>query len=156
MLKLHTSPAKPSRSSANPPVINPASLPDIAYTPTVVALPPARRNQRRCICRSQYLRPAALAASRRSALVDQTYAVYSETVGGWTRDEFEAEVINTGQRLVLYYGADGELAGFSSLRIERVFVAARTHAVMCSFVYFRPGYRGGLRILLRVPAGAAL
>jgi hypothetical protein len=133
MLKLQKPPAKPSSSTTNPPVIGPASSPASA----------ARPHQRRCISRSQYLRPAALRSAQRSALVDETYAVYREQVGGWTRDEFEAEVINTGQRLVLYYGADDELAGFSSLRIERVFAGGRTRAVMCSFVYFRPGYRGG-------------
>ncbi len=141
--------AKPTLWTWYPPVINPVCLPDVADISTVAAAPPSRLAHDKCIRRSQYVRPAALGPAQRFALVDQTYGVYSETVGGWTRAEFEAEVIGAGEvSLMLYYGADDELAGFSSAKIERVSVGARRHAVFSAFVYFRLGYRGGVSAAL--------
>jgi hypothetical protein len=141
--------AMPTLPTWNPPVINAAWLSEVADIPAEAIVAPARPASRKSIRRSQYVRPATMSPAERSALVDQTYGVYSETVGGWTRDEFEAEVISAGVvRLMLYYGADDELAGFSSAKIERVSVGARTHAVFCAFVYFRLGYRGGVSAAL--------
>lgn len=98
----------------------------------------------RRIVRSEYLRLASLDPSQRSSVIDQLYGVYSETVQGDTRDQFEAQVFGGGEvRLALFYGTRDELAGFTYAGIDRMEHRGRTHAVFCAGVFFRLGYQGG-------------
>jgi hypothetical protein len=131
------------------------AFPDTEFTPRGVDLPsaaPARRvrgGQRKRIVRSEYLRSESLAPARRCALVDQLYEIYNATLYGQTRDEFGAQVFGAGEvRFALFYGASGELAGYSYAGIERIDHEGRTHAVFSAGGFFRPGYHGGLASIL--------
>ena len=108
--------------------------------PSAARMRPARPGR---IVRSEYLRLASLESAQRSALIDKLYDVYGETVSGFTRDEFEAQVVGAEVRLVLFYGAGDELAGFSYASIERMEHASRTYAVFCAGAFFRLGYHSG-------------
>ncbi|WP_198966582.1 hypothetical protein [Mycobacterium shottsii] len=121
------------------------------------------QNTAKCITRTHCIHTSSLGPIDRAALVDQTYAVYRSTVAGWTREEFEAEVIGADEiHLALFYDASDKLAGFSSAKVDRLSHEGRSHAVYCAFVYFLPGYHGGasaslfglrhaLRLKLREP-----
>lgn len=102
------------------------------------------------IVRSECLRSESLEPDQRSALVDQLYAIYSETLYGYTRDEFEAQLIfGAGEvRIALFYGLAGELAGYSYASIERLDHESRTHAVFCAGGFFKRGYHGGVTSML--------
>ena len=98
----------------------------------------------RRIVRSEHIGVAPSGGAQRSALVDRLYGVYSETVQGDTREEFEAQIFSTDElRLVLFYGECDELAGFTYAGIERVAHAGRRLAVFGAGGFFRLGYRGG-------------
>ncbi len=96
------------------------------------------------IVRTEYLRSGPLEPAQFSALMDQLYDVYSETVHGFTREELAVHIAADNARLAICHGTNDELAGFSCARLERVEQAGRTHAVFWAVVYFRPGYHGGL------------
>jgi hypothetical protein len=96
------------------------------------------------IARTEYLRPGSLEPAQFSALMDQLYQVYSETVHGFTREELAVHIAAHNARLAIFYGTNDELAGFSCARIERAEQAGRTRAVFWAVVYFRSGYHGGL------------
>ncbi len=133
----------PTRS-AKAPVIAANALCDDADVPTTRPAAPVRRDRSRRIVRSENLRAVSLEPAQRCALVDRLYGVYSETVHGDTRDEFEAQVFGAGEvRLQLFYGARDELAGFLYAGVERMEYAGRMHAVFCAGVFIRLGYRGG-------------
>lgn len=117
----------------------------IRRTPVTPTSPTAIPPHRKRIMRSEYLQVGSLDPAQRAALVDRLYAVYSETVRGATRDEFESQVFGTPEvRLALFYAVRDELAGFSYSGIERVGHAGRTHAVFSAGGFFRPGYHGGV------------
>lgn len=98
----------------------------------------------RRIVRREYLQLESLEAAQRSALLDRLYVIYSETVSGFTRDEFETHFFGAGEiRVALFYGTRDELAGFAYTSIERIEHAGRTQAVFNAGVFFLLGYRGG-------------
>lgn len=104
----------------------------------------ARRPDAGRIVASQRLQPATLPPVQRSELVDRLYGIYRETVGGFTRGEFQGLIFGADDtRLALFYGAGGELVGFSFAGIDRMQHAGRSHAVFSAGAYFRLGYRGG-------------
>ncbi len=123
------------------------SLSELSVNVDVPAPPsaaPSRVDRPRRIIRSEYLRMASLAAAQRSMVIDQLYGIYSETVQGDTREQFEAQVFGGGKvRLALFYGARDELAGFTYAGIDRMNHGGRTHAVFCAGVFFRLGCQGG-------------
>lgn len=99
---------------------------------------------RQHVVRRERLRAERLSSSERRLLADRLYDVYRESVHGYSRDEFEAEVFGSGEVSVAqFYGPKGELAGFSHATIERIEHEGRAHAVFCAGVYFRLAYRGG-------------
>lgn len=105
----------------------------------------ARRLDAGRIVASQCLQPATLQPAQRSVLVDRLYDIYRETVGGFTRGEFQGLIFGADEtRLALFYGTGGELVGFSFAGIDRMEHAGRTHAVFSAGAYFRLGYRGGI------------
>jgi len=82
---------------------------------------------------------------QRAALVDRIHAVYSETMSGFTRDELEAQIFGAGEpRVGLFYGARGELAGFTYAGLDRLEHQGRRHGMFSMGAFFRYGYRGGL------------
>src|SRR5436305_888794 len=85
---------------------------------------------RRIVC-TECLRASSVNLAANRALLDQLYAVYSETAHGTTREELEALILGADGhfRLALFYGADDELAGFSYANIECVEHGGRRHAV---------------------------
>jgi hypothetical protein len=105
-----------------------------------------RSTRPKAIVRSEHLRSESLEPAQRRALVDRLYAIYSETMHGCTRDEFERlTVFGAGQvRVALFYGTQDELAGFSYASTEKIEYSGRTHAALCAGMFFRPGYRGGV------------
>lgn len=112
-------------------------------------LKPARDVRSGRIVRSKYLRSKSLTHAQRSALVDQLYAIFSETLHGCTRDEFEAVMFSAGEiDLILCYGAGDEPVGFSFAGIDRFEHAGRTFAVFTAGGFFRHGYHGGVRSIL--------
>jgi hypothetical protein len=114
---------------------------------TVTARPsaaPTRGDGPQRIVRSERLRLASLDPSERSAVIDQLYRIYSETVQGDTREQFEAQVFGGGEvRVALFYGTCDELAGFTFAGIARMDHGGRNYAVFCAGVFFRLGYQGG-------------
>ncbi len=143
------------KRAAQPVLAGIDELPSIRATVPAVSTPIAIRDETNGrarpgrIVRSERVRLGSCWSERRSALVDRLYAVYSETVRGDTRDEFEAQVFGTGEhRLVLFYGECDELAGFAYAEIERVEHAGRRLAVFGAGVCFRVGYCGGLSAAL--------
>ncbi len=109
----------------------------------------APRGRRPCtasrrIVRTEYVESRSLDPMRRIGLIDQLYEIYCETVCGDSREVFEALVFGAGEvRVALFYGARGELGGYSYVATERVEHAGRTYAVFCAGVFFRLGYHGG-------------
>ncbi len=105
---------------------------------------PVRGDRPQRIVRSERLRLASLDASQRSTVIDHLYDIYSETVQGDTREQFEAQVFGGGEvRVALFYGTRDELAGFTFAGIHRMHHGGRTHAVFGAGVFFRLGYQGG-------------
>jgi hypothetical protein len=91
-----------------------------------------------------YLESESLEPAQRGALLDRLYAVYSDTLHGYSLEEFDHLVFGADDvRLALFYGAGDELAGFSFASIERIEHAGRAHAVMGGGGFFRARYRGG-------------
>ncbi|GAB91713.1 hypothetical protein [Gordonia rhizosphera] len=98
----------------------------------------------RRIARRECLDAASMTPAERSALADRLFEVYSDTVHGFDRRDFESQVFAADDvRLALFYGAEGELAGFACAHVERIAHDDRTYAVLCASLYFRLGYRGG-------------
>jgi hypothetical protein len=96
------------------------------------------------IARTEYLRTGSLRPTKRAALIDELYAVYSETVHGLTRDELAGHALGAHDgRLALFYDGNEELVGFSYCRVDRIEHAGRTQAAFSAGVDFRLGYRGG-------------
>lgn len=97
------------------------------------------------IVRSEYLEAESLEPAQRRALVDRFYEIYCETLNGFTWDQFDALLFGAGGvRLALFYGARGELAGFSYASVDHIEHAGRTYAAMCAGMFFRRGYHGGV------------
>jgi hypothetical protein len=97
------------------------------------------------IVRKEYLQPALLEPARRAELIDKLYGVYNDRVYGITPEDLAAQIFGAEEgRLALFYGAGGELGGFSYANFERLRHAGRDHAVIAAGVYFRPHYQGGL------------
>src|SRR5262249_45396323 len=48
-----------------------------------------------------------------------------------------------GQRLALFHGAGGELAGFAIMHVDHLVHEGRSHAIVTGGFMFRTGYRGG-------------
>jgi len=130
--------------SADPHAINPCSTESPRSADPARAARGAARPGR--IVRSEYLHSESLEPARRCALVDRFYAIYCETLHGYTRDEFETLLVfGAGEvRLALYYGVGDELAGFAYASVEHIDHAGRTHAALCAGMFFRRGYRGGV------------
>lgn len=98
--------------------------------------------------KKEYVRSTRLTSEKRSALADQMYDVYSETVCGWTRDEFSVQVFGSGDgdedvRVGLFYNMSGDLVGFACSHIELFEHDGKAYAVFDAGVCFRLGYRGG-------------
>lgn len=135
------------RSSDPMPTVDAVELPqDAAGVPIIPSAAQPRRPKPMRIARRRYLWTASLDPAQRSDLADRLYGIYRETVYGDTRDDFDKHVLGTDSntRLALFYGADDELAGFFSLRIEQLQHGGRRHAVFCGALCFRRNYRGGL------------
>ncbi|MFL0181626.1 hypothetical protein [Mycobacterium sp. SMC-15] len=115
------------------------------HGPTINTVMPARSRR---IRRKEYLQPASLCPSERSALADRLYPVLCETMSGFARNEFEEHVFARGVRVGLFYGADGELAGFTYAGLDRVEHESRNHAIFSMGTFFRPGYHGGVQTAL--------
>ncbi|WAC89570.1 hypothetical protein [Mycobacterium sp. Aquia_213] len=110
---------------------------------------PARGVRSGRIVRSNYLRSKSLQSAQRSELMDQLYAIFSDTLYGCTRDELEEVMFSAGDiDLILCYGVHDELVGFSFAGIEHIEHAGRTFAVFTAGGFFRPGYHGGVRSIL--------
>jgi hypothetical protein len=62
----------------------------------------------------------SLDADRRRALADQLFTIFSETVHGWSRGDFDKNVFAPRTRLALCYGEDHTLAGFVYAHAERL------------------------------------
>lgn len=104
----------------------------------------AQNNQPKRVTRTNYLSAASLTPAQRTALIDDFFDIYRETVHGFDRTEFESQLFGAGEvRLALFYGADDELAGFATLQTENITHDNSTHAVYCGSTYFRLGYNGG-------------
>jgi hypothetical protein len=96
------------------------------------------------VYRTAYVRSASLSPVQRSALIDQLYEIYCETVRGDSRDVFETLIFGAcGVRIALFYGAEDELAGYSYIGADHVDHAGRTYAVQRGGTFFRLGYHGG-------------
>ena len=83
-------------------------------------------------------------AEQRQALLEDCYAIYCEQSRTLARDELAARFFgHPSTRVGLFYGADGELAGFSNAALSIVDIAGREHGVFSAGVYIRLAYRGG-------------
>ncbi|APR88066.1 hypothetical protein A7982_13415 [Minicystis rosea] len=119
-----------------------AAAPSQAFlgaAPSVVAKAP-----RRPIARTRVVTLGELPAAERAALVEQLYAVYLANSNTLDRAGFERVVLPSDEmRVALFLGRDGELAGFSAARIQRIVVNGREQAVFGAGVHILPAYRGG-------------
>lgn len=99
----------------------------------------------RSIVKSERLRSDSLSWAQRQALFDRLYSIYSETMWGHTREEFERHLFCAGDlSITLYYGEFAELAGFAYIGIQSVEHAGKTVAAFSAGGFFRPGYHGGI------------
>jgi hypothetical protein len=137
------------RTIRQAPVLSAGALPGDADVSTPPSAPLLRRAHPRRIVRREYLQSSSLDPAQRCAMIDRLYGVYCETVCGDSRDEFEGLVFGAGEvRFALFYGTQGELAGFSYAAIERIANAGRRHAVFLGGVFFRLGYHSGALAVL--------
>ncbi|WP_241010579.1 hypothetical protein [Mycobacterium camsae] len=98
----------------------------------------------RRIAGSETVRSETLSAGRRAELLDRMYDVYTQTMHGHTREQFEQHLFGAGDlRLTLYRGASGEFAGFAYIGIQCVEHAGRPVAAFSAGGFFRPGYHDG-------------
>jgi len=85
-----------------------------------------------------------LPAAERERLLDACYAIYREQTLTLSRDAFRHSFFShPTTRVALYYGGDGELAGFSNLSVLTIDVDGRARAVFSAGTYIRLAYRGG-------------
>jgi hypothetical protein len=114
-----------------------------AINPGAVLAPPPPSHRKR-VHRRVHLASQSLEPTQRLALLDRLYAVYNDTLHGYSLDEFEHLVFGADDvRFALFYGTGDELAGFSFAGIDRIDHAGRTYAVMGGGGFFRSRYRGG-------------
>ncbi len=89
------------------------------------------------------------------------YDIYTETVSGWTRDEFAAHVFGAGDgvddgvddgtddvRVAVFYNSSGEFVGFVCAHIELFSHDRRMNAVFDAGACFRLGYRPGASVMM--------
>lgn len=106
----------------------------------LAALPTSDRR----IVSSESVRSEALSPALRSSLFGRMYAVYSETMYGHTREQFEQHLLGGGDlHLTLYYGARGEFAGFAYIGIQRIEHRGKPVAAFSAGGFFLPGYHDG-------------
>ncbi|MCV7195172.1 hypothetical protein BST12_23930 [Mycobacterium angelicum] len=99
--------------------------------------------------KTERLRSESLTPAQRTPLFDRLYAVYSETMWGHTREEFEKHLLSAGDlSLTLYYGDRGEFAGFAYIAIQSVEHGRKPVAAFSAGGFFRPGYHGGVAGML--------
>ncbi|CDM77472.1 hypothetical protein DSM43518_03586 [Mycobacterium marinum] len=104
----------------------------------------ARHVQPREVARSEHLRSASLDATERADLVSRLYDVYCETVRGDTQDQLAARIFAGDEvRLIVYYGALGQVVGFAYAGLERMAATGDRHAIFYAGVFFRRGYHCG-------------
>lgn len=137
------------RPPRSPGAGDPPRMPQTSTAPQDmhVARPDARAGEpgaRKRIARSIRIDVKALSELERRRLADRLYVLYADVVCGLSRVEFDAEVFGAADtRLAVYYGADGELAGFVYRRFDRLEHDGLSQAVVGAGVYFRLDYRGG-------------
>ncbi len=126
------------------PLVSAGALPGDADSPAPPPAPLLYRTHPGRIVRREYLQSSSLDPAQRCALIDRLYGVYCETVCGDSRDEFQGLVFGAGEvRFALFYGTQGELAGFSYAAFDRIANEGRRHAVFRGGVFFRLGYHSG-------------
>ena len=87
-----------------------------------------------------------LTRPERRELVSQLFDVYTETCQGLSKECFEHEWFSDDDaRVALFYGRNGTLVGQVCARITSVEHARQLHSVFSAGVFFRLGYKGGVR-----------
>ncbi len=101
--------------------------------------------ERRPVVRVEKLSLDRLSEEARRKLVDDCHRVYLKTSETLERTSFEAACFPPGLSCLvrLYFGAAGELAGWSSFAVRVFPVRGELHAVISAPVFFCPNYRGG-------------
>ncbi len=141
-------------AAATSPLLRPESAP----APPPPSLPPSAEAGNHRIVRCERVPSRSLSYDQRSALLDRLYCVYSETMYGHTREQFERHLFSAGElTFALYYGTFGELAGFAFNGVQCVTHGKSRMAAFSGGGFFRPGYNGcgvvamffGLRQALR-------
>jgi hypothetical protein len=89
-------------------------------------------------------RVAELDAPTRARLTEALYPIYSESFVGYDADVFRGSILFRSEdaELGLYYGPEGELAGFTSVEVTWVEAGGITHAVLNAGTYVSRRYAG--------------
>lgn len=103
-----------------------------------------RRTARTPLIRLRRLTVGELETAEREAIVDETYAIFSNYFTGHDRETFRRIAMHTPEtRVALLQTIDGVIGGFASTSIERRTIEGRDHAAVSASVFVLPAYRGG-------------
>jgi hypothetical protein len=81
-----------------------------------------------------------LPSAERERLVDEVYALWSEYFVGLTRERFVATHLFDQTRITLFYGGNGELAGFFNVNTDVVEAGGHRCVVITSGIFSRVRY----------------
>ena len=97
------------------------------------------------IRRTRAVSVSTMSDDEREQLVGALYPIYRESFTGFDRGTFARAILfrDPRARLGLYYGTDEKLAGFSSIKLERLEFDGRAHGVLHAGTYISERYRGG-------------
>jgi len=130
--------AAPSSATASP---RAPSSPDTAAPARRERLPTVRTE--RCTVRD-------LSPGRRATLLATLYPVFAENLEGFDEETFRDRVLFRAPdaRLGLYYAADGQLVGFSSVVAVRFRVRGCDHLVLDAGTHIASTHHGGRRSMI--------
>jgi hypothetical protein len=90
------------------------------------------------IRRTRIVSAAALSPDERADIARRAFDIVSQTFHGVDRELFASRAVFRAPdaRIALFYGASGELAGFSSAAVMRIESGGVQHSVYDAGVYF--------------------